>query len=149
MIPFLSSFGAKERSSITDSVDRQLGEITATLTAVREDIAELKAGQAGLAKAQSASTGERRSQQQIVISRITAIENTTTSQHASNTAILATLKKDVADMKVPVGQFVSMRNKMGAMFIFAGTTIGLIWTLAEPVYNFVVIKIIGPLTTNH
>lgn len=136
--PFLSAKGRTD-----DGLYHQLGEITATLAGFKEDLGELKTSVIGLARAQTTSANDRSRQQQIVISRIEAIERTTAGQHASNTVKLDTLSAEITAMKQPVAEFVSMRRRFSTIVLAASAVVGFAWALAEPVYNFLIVKIFG------
>jgi chromosome segregation ATPase len=138
-MPFL--FGREPNESIyREQLAQKLGEITATLQAFREDLGELKTSATKLANAQSASSNDRRTQQQVVISRIEAIERTTSGQHITNTAKLDTLTAEIAAMKGPVGQYVNLRARISTIFLAAGSVVAILWAFAEPLYTYVVTK---------
>lgn len=128
---------------MADSIQRQLGEITATLRAFREDLGELKTGFGNLAREQKSSAVDRSRQQQIIVNRIEAIERTTAGQHATNTQKLELLTSEIAAVKEPVSQFVSMRRRLSATLVAVSTGVGLMWTLSEPIYQFFVSKLFG------
>lgn len=134
--PFLQG-----RHALTESVDRQLGEITATLRAFREDLVELKISVVEIAKAQSASSEDRRTQQLLITSRLDSVERTTAGQHATNTQKLDTLAAEISAMKEPVAQFVAMRKRVGGIIVAATATVGFLWEFAEPLYNYLVSKL--------
>lgn len=125
-------------TAASDSIERQLGEITGTLNAFRDDLGELKAGFVAISRAQGASSDDRRRQQQILISRIEAIERTASSQHASNTEKLTSLSTELVAMKEPVSQFVSLRRSILYFGVLASGLAGMAWTLAAPIYNYMV-----------
>jgi len=135
----LFRFGADR--SANDSIERQLGEITGTLQAFREDLGELKAGFTAISRAQGASSDDRRRQNQVIISRIEAIERTAAGQHASNTEKLTTLSTEITAMREPVSQFVTMRKRMVSLGALSIGIVGVAWTLAAPVYNYLVAHI--------
>lgn len=126
------------------SVYQQLGEITATLQAFREDLVELRTAVGKVAQAQNASATDRSAQNRVVITRIGAIERTTSEQHKDNTAKLQAITDELAAMREPVSQFVSMRKRLSRLAALAFAGAAMAWALAQPVYNFIVARLFGP-----
>ncbi len=145
------SYRSKVSKPVSGSIERQIGEIVATLRAQHEDIGELKVSIAAMTKDQRESVHDRRNQQQIMTSKLEALERTTTSQneilrqatsaqHQANNERLESLTREIASLKDPVGQFVSIRKRAGTIaMVFVGIC-SVVWTLAQPIYSFFVTK---------
>jgi septal ring factor EnvC (AmiA/AmiB activator) len=129
----------------TGSIERQIGELTATLQALKEDLGEVRAAIEKLAESQQESAEDRRSQQQIVQSRLEILERTTTSQHRDNIEKADRMANEIAMLKAPVDQFVSIRKRAAAVTMLLIGACSIVWTLAAPVYNFVVTRLFSHL----
>jgi hypothetical protein len=141
--PFSNRPRPRGGPTVTGSIERQIGEIVGAQRAVHEDIMELKDGVASIAREQRESAADRRTQQQVLSARLENLERTTAERHQANAQLLSTLKADVAEMKDPIGQFVSMKKRAGAIGMAAIAFAGFTWTLAEPIWNFFVTKLFG------
>ncbi len=131
-----------EDNPVTGSVDRQLGDIAATLRSFQEDIRELKDAHRSLTEERRRDSHALQRNQQALTSRMDAFERQAATQHESNVRRFEEMAKDIAAMKDPVAQFVGIRKRAGSFLVMVVSVIGVIWTLAEPIYQFVISKIL-------
>lgn len=143
--PFSKRSGAARRvSRLNASTERLIGEMVATTRGLADDVAEMKETVARVASEQQNSANERRNQQLVVSNRIDALERITADQHKMNSQILSEVKTELSGMRDPVSQFVSIRKRAGAIVMVLIGISSVIWTLSQPVYNFLIVRLFGP-----
>lgn len=128
-------------NAVNVSIERQMGEIVATVRAFQEDLSELKSYVQQLDRTQRESARDRRSQQQVVMARLEALERTTSTQHETNTGKLEQLTKEVAALKDPVDDFVTLRKRIGTITAAVLSIAGVAWMLGQPIYNLLINRI--------
>jgi Flp pilus assembly protein TadB len=124
-------------------MERQVGEITGTLRAFHEDLGELKSTMTSLADSQREAAADRRFQQQLITQRLENLERTTSNQHSDNSHALQRLTDELTGLKEPVGQFISIRKRAGTVLMIVLGVGSVVWTLAEPIYQFLVARFFG------
>lgn len=137
------SLRPKAFEPVSGSIERQLGEVVATLRAFHEDLGEVRQSIQALDTLQRDSALDRRTQQQIVMSRIETLERTTSDQHRANTQVLSDLRTELITLKEPVGQWVDVRKRAASILLVATGVCSVLWTLSEPIYRFLVEKLLG------
>ena len=128
---------------MSESIHRQLGEISATQRAFHEALNQIRDAIEKDADDRRRSDRERRENAGRLASRIDHLERRTAMQHEANLASLRAMASDLASMKEPVAQLITIRNRMGRILLFAASAIGFIWTLAEPIYTHIILRFLG------
>lgn len=137
------SRAVRRSTSLSVSTERLIGEMVATTRGLAEDIADMKHTISLVAAEQQQSSTERRNQQLVVSNRIDALERITADQHKTNTQILSEVKAELTGMRDPVSQFVSIRKRAGAIVMVIIGVGSVLWTLSQPVYNFLIGRLFG------
>ena len=77
-----------------------------------------------------------------VAMRLQAIESKQAEQKVQTDQIAA----DVATMRGPVAQFVSMRKSVARVSLFILSIASLLWVIAQPVYTFFTTRVLAAMT---
>lgn len=131
---------------------RQLGETVATMRSLgadmqevkrslREDLSDVKKTIETIRSQQIDAQRDREAQQRIVTEQIVKLRDLGEERHKANTDRLDKVQADIAEMKRPVSEFVSMKKRASAFVMVAVAVSGVLWTLAEPLYRFFVMKV--------
>lgn len=131
-------------SSVND-IHRQLGEIVATNRATDERLREVKETLEQISDNAREAKEAAHVTENTLKARITALEHQSAHHHEMNTRRLDSMAADLAALKTPVDQFVSLKKKVG-MFLLVLTSIGsVLWMVAAPVWNVMVSRFMdGP-----
>jgi len=126
-----------------NDIHRQIGEMIARQQAFRETLHEIKAAIESTSADRRAFEAELRRGHELLAQRIIALENAAGEQHRCCAERFRTMTHDIAAMKEPVAQFVMMRNRASRVALVMMSVAGVVWALAEPIYQLVIARLLG------
>jgi hypothetical protein len=126
-----------------NDIHRQIGEVVATQQAFRETLQEIKSAIEAGAAERRAYEAEIRHGHDVLSQRVMSMEHTTVEQHRWCSDRFKTVTRDIAAMQEPVAQFVTMRDRVSRLTLVLLSIAGVVWALAEPIYQLVIARALG------
>jgi hypothetical protein len=126
-----------------NDIHRQIGEMIATQQAFRETMQEVKAAIESASIDRRSYEAELRRGYELLSHRIIALEKAADEQHRCCADRFRIITHDISVMKEPVAQFVTMRNRASRVALVMMSIAGVVWALAEPIYQLVIARLLG------